>query len=99
MHIDGIFWLLMKRTHETAQIIADDVCRTPERRSKAWPYPELSNDQISPLFQSAIESTEEAIYNSLCMAQTITGTGGVPISAMPFSVVENKNFETQQGEI
>ena len=51
-------------------------------------------DQISPLFQSAIKSTEEAIYNSLCMAQTMTGFGGVKISALPFSVVE-KNFETQ----
>jgi hypothetical protein len=38
--------------------------------------------------------TEEAIYNSLCMAQTMTGFGGVKISALPFSVVE-KNFETQ----
>jgi D-aminopeptidase len=65
-----------------------EVRRTPERRSKVWSYPELSNDRISPLFQSAIESTEEAIYNSLCMADTMTGSGGVTIPALPFSVVE-----------
>ncbi len=67
---------------------ADEVRRTPERRSKAWSYPEIPNDRMSPLFQSAIESTEEAIYNSLCMAETITGTGGVTIPALPLSVVE-----------
>jgi D-aminopeptidase len=82
-----------------AFLSADEIPRTPDRRSRVWPYPELSNDLLSPLFQSAIESTEEAIYNSLCMATTMTGTGGVTIAALPFSVVENKNFETQQGEI
>jgi L-aminopeptidase/D-esterase-like protein len=48
----------------------------------------IENDRILPLFQSAIESTEEAIYNSLCMTETMTGTGGVTIPALPFSVVE-----------
>jgi D-aminopeptidase len=67
---------------------AEDGRRTPERRNSVWPYPELSNDRISPLFQSAIETTEEAIYNSLCMADTMTGTGGVTVPALPFSVVE-----------
>jgi D-aminopeptidase len=67
---------------------AEEVRRIPERRRSVWPYPELSNDRISPLFQSAIESTEEAIYNSLCMAETMTGFGGVTIPALPFSVVE-----------
>jgi D-aminopeptidase len=67
---------------------AEEVRRTGERRSRVWPYPEISNDRISPLFQSAIETTEEAIYNSLCMAETITGTGGVTIPALPLSVIE-----------
>jgi D-aminopeptidase len=71
---------------------AEEVRRTPERRGQVWPYPEVPNDRISPLFQSAIESTEEAIYNSLCMAETMTGSGGVTIAALPFSVVENKNL-------
>jgi len=67
---------------------AEEVRRTPERRSKVWSYPEISNEQMSPLFQAAIESTEEAIYNSLCMAETMTGTAGVTISGLPLSVVE-----------
>src|SRR6202166_1182034 len=35
----------------------------------------LTNDAISPLFQAAIESTEEAIYNSMLKATTMTGNG------------------------
>jgi D-aminopeptidase len=34
---------------------------------------EVSNDSMSPLFQAVIEATEEAIYNSLFRATTITG--------------------------
>jgi D-aminopeptidase len=62
---------------------AEEVRRTPERRSKVWFYPEVPNDLMSPLFQAAIEATEEAIYNSLCMAETMTGYGGVTIHELP----------------
>src|SRR5205085_5783994 len=33
----------------------------------------LGNDEISPLFLAVIEATEEAIYNSLLRAVTMTG--------------------------
>jgi D-aminopeptidase len=69
---------------------AEDVRRTPERRSRVTAYPEVPNDQMSPLFQAAIESTEEAIYNSLCMAQAMTGYGGVTVPALPFHFIEIK---------
>jgi D-aminopeptidase len=36
---------------------------------------ELSNDELSPLFQAVIEATEEAIYNSLFTATAVTGQG------------------------
>jgi len=36
---------------------------------------ELGNDDMSPLFQAAIEATEEAIYNSIFMATTVTSRG------------------------
>jgi D-aminopeptidase len=62
---------------------AEEVRRTPERRSKVWAYPEASNDLMSPLFEAAIEATEEAIYNSLCKAETITGYRGITINALP----------------
>ena len=57
--------------------------RTPERRSKVWAYPDVPNDLMSPLFQAVIEATEEAIYNSLCMAETMTGYRGVMVDRLP----------------
>jgi D-aminopeptidase len=36
---------------------------------------ELANDEMSALFQAVVEATEEAIYNSLFMATTMTGSG------------------------
>ncbi len=62
---------------------ADEVRRTAERRAKIYAYPELPNAQMSPLFEAAIEATEEAIYNSLCMAETMTGYKGKTIHALP----------------
>jgi D-aminopeptidase len=50
--------------------------RLPARRRQVHAYPELPNDLLSPLFQAAIEATEEAIYNSLLFAETTTGFQG-----------------------
>lgn len=67
---------------------AEDVRRTPERRGKMWEYPEVPNDLTSPLFEAAIEATEEAIYNSLCMAETMTGFRGRMVKALPLDDLE-----------
>jgi D-aminopeptidase len=69
---------------------AEEVRRTAASRSMLWSYPEVPNDFISPLFEAAIEATEEAIYNSLCMAETMTGYRGVTVEALPYSFVEIK---------
>lgn len=66
---------------------AEAVRRTPERRGKVWAYPEVPNDLTSPLFQATIEATEEAVYNSLCMAETMTGYRGRTIHALPLEKV------------
>jgi D-aminopeptidase len=42
----------------------------------------LSNDEMSPLFLAVIEATEEAIYNSLLRAVTMTGNGHT-VEALP----------------
>ena len=42
----------------------------------------LSNDEMSPLFLAVIDATEEAIYNSLLRAVTITGNGHT-VEALP----------------
>ena len=64
---------------------AEEGRRIPERRSKIWAYPEIPNDLMSPLFQAAIEATEEAIYDSLCMAETMTGYQGITVDALPLN--------------
>jgi len=43
----------------------------------------LGNESTSPLFLAAIEATEEAIYNSLLRAETMTGRDGHTIEALP----------------
>jgi D-aminopeptidase len=43
----------------------------------------LSNDAMSPLFQAVKEATEEAVYNSMFMARSITGAGGRAVEALP----------------
>jgi D-aminopeptidase len=43
----------------------------------------LANEKMSPLFQAVKESTEEAIYNSLFMAETTIGYRGKTVPALP----------------
>jgi D-aminopeptidase len=43
----------------------------------------LPNDAISPLFLACVEATEEAVYNSLLRATTITGRAGTRVEALP----------------
>ncbi len=47
---------------------------------------ELGNDEMSGLFQGTIEATEEAIYNSLFMATTVTSKTG-SVEAIPVGEV------------
>jgi len=68
---------------------AEEVRRTPKRRGKVSVYPEVPNDLMSPLFQAASEATEEAIYNSLCMAETMTGYRGRTVKSLPLDEVQN----------
>lgn len=50
--------------------------------SKPNSVPVVDNEAMSPLFLAAIEATEEAIYNSLLKATTVTGHGHT-IEALP----------------
>ncbi|WP_319407496.1 P1 family peptidase [uncultured Desulfosarcina sp.] len=67
--------------------VADDVRRTPERRQALSAIANLPNELISPLFQAAIEATEEAILNSLFTAATINGNNGFVGEAIPLDRV------------
>jgi D-aminopeptidase len=48
---------------------------------------ELANDDVSALFEGVVEATEEAIYNSLFMATTVTSKGRT-VEAIPLDRVK-----------
>jgi L-aminopeptidase/D-esterase-like protein len=49
--------------------------------------PVVSDDELDPLFAAAMNCTEEAILNSLCMAQTMTGYRGHVMHAVPLDAL------------
>ena len=51
---------------------AEEVRRGPNKA----PLKGLANSQMSPLFQAAVEATEEAILNALFKATTVHGHNG-----------------------
>ncbi len=57
------------------------VPREPTQRTLA--VEEFTNDAMSPLFLAAVESIEEAVYNSLLKATTVTGYQGHSGEAIP----------------
>jgi D-aminopeptidase len=64
---------------------------TPPRSGAAAESPrrqveDLTNDAMSALFEGAVEATEEAIYNSLFQATTVTSRGRT-VEALPLDRV------------
>jgi D-aminopeptidase len=60
---------------------------TSARVRRAWDArrlatEELANEEMSGLFQAVVEATEEAIYNSLLRATTVTSNGRT-VEALP----------------
>lgn len=47
----------------------------------------LSNGQMSPIFAATIEATAEALWNSLFMAESMTGRNGNHVDALPVQQV------------
>jgi len=64
---------------------AEGVRRSPGDRRMSTE--ELSNSAMSALFQGVVESTEEAIYNSLLKATDVTGVDGRTADALPIDAV------------
>ncbi|PQO37159.1 S58 family peptidase [Bremerella cremea] len=50
---------------------------------KIQTQPTLPNDAVSPLFQAALETTEEAVYNALLKATPMQGRDGRKVEALP----------------
>ena len=49
----------------------------------------VREDDLSPLFQAVIEATEEAVYNSLLRASTVTGRDGHTAEAIPLEPIRS----------
>ncbi|KAM0481979.1 hypothetical protein ACHAPX_003313 [Trichoderma viride] len=49
----------------------------------------VDDQTINALFEAAADSTEEAIYNVLCMAESLTGFKGHRVEALPLDKVKN----------
>lgn len=62
-------------------------CRVPHGATVRQMRPTLPTDAMSPLFQAVLEATEEAVYNSLLQATTMTGNG-VTVEAIPIEEVK-----------
>jgi len=54
-----------------------------EPKERTLAVEELTNDAMSPLFLAAVEAVEEAVYNSLLKATTVTGYQGRTVEALP----------------
>lgn len=65
---------------------AESVRRTPARRESASSVLLLPNDRMSPLFQAVVEATEEAVYNSILKARSMSGHRG-SVDALPIDAV------------
>jgi D-aminopeptidase len=65
---------------------AESVRRTRERRQSASSVLDLPNGRVSPLFEAAMEASEEAIYNALVAAKTTKGFRGT-VEALPLDRV------------
>ncbi len=65
----------------------DYVIAFSTQRLSAPSRPRLEEGQLSPLFQATIEATEEAIYNSILRATTVSGRDGHTAEAIPIDDV------------
>jgi D-aminopeptidase len=63
-----------------------DVRRTAERRARPAAVVDLPNEAMTPLFEAAVEATEEAVINSL-FAATATDGNGHHVDALPVDEV------------
>jgi D-aminopeptidase len=65
-------------------VIAFSTAESVRRKRQATPrtIEDLPNDAMSGLFQAVAEATEEAIYNSLFKATTVT-SNGISVEALP----------------
>jgi len=65
----------------------DDVRRNIDSELDEQQFTELTNSAMSPLFLATVEATEEAILNSIFMAESMSGRDGSVMDALPVEEV------------
>lgn len=65
---------------------ADPASRRPRESDKPVMTPSLANQDLSPLFAATVEATEEAIYNAILKATTVSSSRGT-LEAIPLDAV------------
>ncbi|MFI5311581.1 MAG: P1 family peptidase [Gemmatimonadales bacterium] len=87
-------WMGLGRTGSSAAngsgdyAIAFSTAREVRRvwNAKQHTTTELANEEVSAVFEAVVEATEEAVYNSLFMATSVTGNGRT-VEAIPLDKV------------
>ena len=82
----GDYVVAFSTAEQVRRRLTPGVPRDPNALPPLRTVQELANDDMSPLFQAAIEATEEAIYNSMFMATTVTSRGRT-VPAIPLDSV------------
>jgi D-aminopeptidase len=58
-----------------------------ETRKMVYRIKVLLDQRLDPLYEAVVECTEEAILNSMCMAETMEGINGHTVPAIPLQAV------------
>ncbi|AMV35854.1 P1 family peptidase [Planctomyces sp. SH-PL62] len=64
-------------------------CRVTHGDDRPRPRATLPTDAVSPLFQAALEGVEEAVYNALLRAESMTGANRRTVEAIPIEGVRD----------
>ncbi|KAH7324898.1 peptidase family S58-domain-containing protein [Stachybotrys elegans] len=89
----GDIFLAFSTAHEIA--VQKDADRYKPETEEAHKVNDLG---ITGLLEAAADVTEEAIYNALCMAQTMTGFKGRTVEALPLDKVRDIMARYQETE-
>ncbi|MCY7380887.1 MAG: P1 family peptidase [Gemmatimonadaceae bacterium] len=80
----GDYVIAFSTAKEVRRVLVSPSAPAPPRTLR--PTSEVTNDDMSGLFQGVVEATEEAIYNSLFMATSVTSRGRT-VDAIPLDRV------------